>query len=181
MFLHQIMFFLPFTTRLHFYKTFILLHFDYCISLFVYMNKTLIDKISKVYNFSIYMMLGISLHLLDDNQQFNVLKPINLFPFKFRLLYRFSLFSYKILNKTILTNIYQRLKFRSYDRSLRNISVLNIFVCKTSCGYKRLTYFLSKFVNKIVKFSFQLEVKDFKNFILTNLINFYEQFNKLLY
>jgi len=42
-------------------------------------------------------------------------------------------------------------------------------------------YFLTKFVNNIVKFSFQLEIKDFKNSILNNLTNFCEKFNKLLY
>ena len=129
------------------------------------------------------MLLGISLYFLDDKEQFKVKKSSNLFPFKFWLLYSFSLFSYKILNKTILYNIYQKLKFRNYERSFRStsISVFNISMCKTSCGYKRLTYFISKFVNKIVKFSFHLEFIHFKKFILANLTTLYEQFNKLLY
>ena len=43
----------------------------------------------------------------SKDEQFIILKPLNLLPFKYRILYRFSTFCYKILIKQNLKNFYE--------------------------------------------------------------------------
>ena len=117
------MFYLPFDTRLQFLKTFILPHFDYCSSLFIYMSKALIEKISRVYNFAIFIILKIKLSFLDNEKQLEVLRPLKLLPYKYRLLYRFSMFSYKLLNQVLLRDLYDELNFKVNIKCLRSSSL----------------------------------------------------------
>ena len=51
--------------------------------------------------------------------------------FKERLFYRFSIFSYKILNNLILKNIFDSLKFKNRDRILRQSSLEVLIPNKT--------------------------------------------------
>ena len=51
------LFFLSFDIKVHFFKTFLLPHFDYCSSLFVYFSNTLLNKLYKLYNLSLYILL----------------------------------------------------------------------------------------------------------------------------
>ena len=176
------MFFLPFHCRLQFLKSFILPHFDYCASIFVYMAKCYIDKMARLYNYCIFILLNIKLSFLSESEQFDVLKQYNLFPYKYRLLYRFSTFSYKILKQCLLVNIFTKLIPKVYKRSLRSTTSLIyvIPICKTNLGQKRLSFFLPKFVNLILKHSYNLSFNDFKKAILSNIVVYFEKFILLL-
>ncbi len=51
-------FYLSYSIKLHFFKTFILPHFDFCSSLFIYFSNTLLENIKGLYNNCLF-------HLLD--------------------------------------------------------------------------------------------------------------------
>ena len=48
-------FFLSFDIKIHFFKTFLLPHFDNCASLFIYYSNTLINKLNKLYNLCLFV------------------------------------------------------------------------------------------------------------------------------
>jgi hypothetical protein len=171
--LHSIksLFFLPFHCRLQFLKTFILPHFDYCSTLFVYMSRCHIERISRLYNYCIFILLKIKLAFLSDSDQYIILKQFNLFPYKYRLFYRFCTFSYKIIKQISLLNIFNKLVHKTYTKSFR-LSTLQVYelpTCKTKSGQKRLSYFLPKFVNLILKNAYNLNLIDFQQSILSNI------------
>ena len=62
------------------------------------------------YIISACILLRLELNHLSIETQQEILKPLNAMPFQYRLFYRFSLFSHKILNKFFLLNISNLLK-----------------------------------------------------------------------
>lgn len=115
------LFFLSFDIKLQFFKTFILPHFDFCNSILIFLSNNLINKLSSFYNTCVYVLLKIKLRHLTVSEQQMQLSLFNLFPFKYRLFYRFSIFSYKIMNGIILKNILTN-KFCSNKHGLRDAS-----------------------------------------------------------
>ena len=70
---------------------------------------TLVNKLNKLYNLCLFVLLRLELNNIPCEDQQTVLKPLNLLPFKYRLLLRFSLFSHKIMNGEILNDIKAKL------------------------------------------------------------------------
>ena len=103
-------FFLSYKIKVHFFKTFILPHFDYCSSLFIYFSNTLLDNIKGLYNNCLFHLFDLDFRGKSIEEQFETLKPLNLLPFKYRLFLRFSTFCFKILNNIILYNFFKELK-----------------------------------------------------------------------
>jgi hypothetical protein len=99
-------FFLSFSVRLQFLKSFIIPHFDYCASLLIFFNKVIINKLEKLYNRCIATLLVLDVDSMDLEEQQNILIKYNLMPYRYRLFYRFSLFSFKILNHEILSHFF---------------------------------------------------------------------------
>ena len=62
-------FYLSFQVKVQFFKTFILPHFDYCISLAMYYNKYLIQKLSNLYSLCLYKLLKVKLLNLTNAQK----------------------------------------------------------------------------------------------------------------
>ena len=162
--------------KMQFFKTFILPHFDYCISLAIYYPKHLIDQLEKLYNYCLFKLCNIKLSVksyktfipLDLQAQSNLLKDFNLMPFRYRLFYRLSLFSYKILNRQILLNIFSSIQFHDTE-TLERQRKQHFSLCatpnwRTYAGTKRLSYFLPNFVNVVLKNSFNLSFNDFNSF-----------------
>jgi len=167
-------FFLSYKTKVQFFKTFILPHFDYCSSLFLYFSNGIINKISNIYNNCIRILFNINLKQIDVTDQLDILKDLNLLPFKLRLLYRFSIFAYKILNKITLTDLI--LINTSHSHSTRNTNIYVVLNEKSLLCSRRLSIFLPKFVNIVLRHSFNLKYYDFKNsFILL----YYNSFLKI--
>jgi hypothetical protein len=174
-------FFLSHSVRLQFFKTFILPHFDYCASLFIYFNNTIINKLESLYNRCLSILLNININDKSFQEQHSFLKSFNLMPFKFRLFYRFSLFTHKILNNHILHNIFSLLTPTSKATHNLRDSSRNIFQeskVSTKDGSKRISYILALFVNKVLRHSFNLNSKDFKLFVLENSFSKVNLFSK---
>ena len=122
-------------------------------------------------------LFNIKLKFLNLLDKYNLLKKMNLFPLKIRLFYRFSLFSYKIVNNLILSD-FNILSEKNNHYNLRNSSK-SLYVVpkiKTESGKKRLSYLLPLFLNGVLRNSVYLSVKDFKFLICTNLFNFLYDF-----
>ena len=91
------------------------------------MTAELINKINKIYNICLKLLLNVKLNRLLIKDQLILLKLFSLLPFQYRSFYRFSLFSYKILNRQILFNFSDRLSFKDNIHCTRE-SARNIYV-----------------------------------------------------
>ena len=176
------LFFLSFDIKVHFFKTFLLPHFDYCSSLFVYFSNTLLNKLYKLYNLCLYILLRLELNHLSIEAQQDILKPLNIMPFKYRLFYRFSLFSHKILNKFFLLNISNLLKPVEKIVNTRN-HCTNLFITPlvlSHSGSKRISVVLTIMINKVLRNSTNLNIKDFITYLNLNLSTLFQQFAKFI-
>ena len=175
LFSYKKLFFLSFHTKVQFFKTFILPHFDYCLSLYIYFDKTLLDSIENFFNICLFRLLNLELKHLTLEEQSKVLKPLNLLPFKLRFFYRISIFVYKILNGNILNN-FNKLKFHYDFNNLRNVEIADVPFESTKCGSHRLDIFLPRFVNAVIKLAFQLSFRDYKRFLINNIFILFNNF-----
>ncbi len=176
------LFFLSFEIKVHFFKTFLLPHFDYCASLFIHFNHTQIDKINKTYNLCLYVLLGLELNHLTLEDQQEKLKPLNILPYRYRLLFRFSLFSYKIVNNFILNDIKNILKpiVKAANTRATSSNLYEVPLVLSYCGCKRISLSLTTLMNKVLKNFTNLTLKDFKDIILGNLSLLYLKFSKFV-
>jgi hypothetical protein len=160
-------FYLSYSIKLHFFKTFILPHFDYCSSLFLYFSNTLLENIKGLYNLD---FRGKSI-----DEQYAILKPLNLLPYEYRILLRFSTFLFKILNninsKDFFSDLKPNLNVKNTRCMTRNL--FNVRRSLTLKSGKRLSIYLPQLVNKIIRYSHNLEFKDFKQYILFNISDLY--------
>ena len=63
-------------------------------SLAIYFKKTLVNIIERFYNICLFRLTDISFLNHSLIQQFIILKPYNLMPYKIRLFYKFNIFCY---------------------------------------------------------------------------------------
>jgi len=170
------LFFLSLNIKLQFFKSFVLPHFDYCASLFIYLSITLINKIMRIYNNCLRLLFKIDLRDIDEINQLSLLSTYNLLPFKCRLFYRFSIFSYKIIHKSIMSGF--QLTLNSHDYLTRNHNIYVVPESNSALCAKRLSVFLPKLVNYVLRLSINHCFKDFKNSLIANLADYYSKFEK---
>ena len=166
--------FLPHNVKVLFFKAFIMPHFDYCSSLFVYFTKTLIASIESLYNSVINKIFGIYLKYLTLPEQAKMLEQQNIFvmPFVYRLFHRFCIFSHKILNGVFLSDILNCLKIVTQpSRVLRSVETnfVNTIITRTKSGERKLSFFLSNFVNSFLKNLCLNNMSSFKKIITVHL------------
>ena len=171
-----------------FFKSFILPHFDYCSSLFVYFSNTLISRIESLFNSVVFRLFKIDLKSLTLDQQYSLLSEMNILPFRFRLFYRFSTFCFKIMNNICLHNIKTRVcHFSITTRPQRTASLnkfiqtntLNVISTRTKSGEHSLSYFLVNFINRVIKDNFLLDLSFYKKHISVNFLKLASDFNNL--
>jgi hypothetical protein len=178
--------YLPHNVKVLFFKAFILPHFDYCSSLFTYFSHTLILQIENFYNTIIYKMFDIDLKPLSLKCQYSKMEDakLNILPFKYRLFMRFAVFSYKIMNKLILPSIHTKVtpNLNEFDRVLRHDKdkFANIIATRTKGGERKLSFFLSKFLNSFLKNTYLNSLSDFKEIIKVNLDDNVKLFNNCI-
>jgi hypothetical protein len=119
----------------------------------VYLSNFLVNKLNKLYNLCLYILLRLELNYLTVESQQELLEPLNLMPFKYRLFYRFSLFSHKILNKHFLLNISDLLKpiVKTYSTREKNTNLFEVPLILSNSGAKRISVVLSMMVNKVLR------------------------------
>jgi hypothetical protein len=95
-------------------------------------------------------------------------------------------FCHKIMRGKILSKFNSSLEDFEVKYNLRkggNCStdyIYKIPESSTKAGAKRLTIFLPKCLNRILRFSFHLSESDFKTFIKLNISNLYLSFQRIL-
>ena len=121
------LFYLSKPVKVQFMKTFILPHFDYCLSLIIYYPKKTIQKLANYYNYCLYKLLNIR-HKVYDSNDFNslnnLLNNFKLDCFQHRIIKRLSSFIYKVLNykespKQLRSYLYQNVSLAK-PYNLRN-------------------------------------------------------------
>jgi hypothetical protein len=129
-----------------------------------------------------YILLHLELNYLTVESQQELLEPLNLIPFKYRLFYRFCLFSHKILNKHFLLNISDLLKLivKSYSTREKNTNLFEIPLILSNSGAKRISIVLSIMVNNVLRNSTNSSFKDFSEYILSNLHSLFLKFSQFI-
>ena len=163
------LFYLSLNIKVQFFKTFIQPHFDYCSSLAVYFNKTLVNRIERFYNICLFRLTGIPFLNHSLSQQFTILKPYNLMPFKIRLFYKLNNFCYNIYNNRILSGFKKDIVFNNLGY-LRHTTDVKVPFERTKFGLARLSVFLPKFINIILVNSLNFSFPDFRNFFFSNVL-----------
>ena len=92
-------YYLPHDVKVKFFKAFIMPCFDYCASLSVYFNHTLLEKLSRMYYFCIKSLLKLNLSDLDFDSTSKLLEKYGIQPFQARYTVRILSFLNKICNK----------------------------------------------------------------------------------
>jgi hypothetical protein len=149
--------------------------------LFIHFNQTQIEKINKIYNLCLFVLLKIELNYESLGDQQSKLKPLNI-DFRYRLLFRYSIFSYKIVNKLILNNIFSPLKPIVKVANTRQTSsnLYEVPIVVSNKGSKRLSIVLATMINKVLKTYTNLIFKDFKEAVLSSLPLLYIKFSKFV-
>ena len=146
--------YLNLSTKIQFYKSFILPHFDYCLGLCVFYTKQQIDNLEKFFNISLFNLFNFNLFNLSIENQKSFLDKFGLLPFKLRFFTRLSILFYKIINNSYLNSFYNALIFKD-PLFFRNRELVEIPNIRSEYGRTTISYVFPKFV--------------FKKFIVYNL------------
>lgn len=178
-------FYLSYEVKAQFLKTFILPHFDYCLSLIVYFSKEAIKKLMKMYYICIYKLLNIEIINLSNIEINEKLKAINLLSFHSRCTIKIFSFIFRIkANVNAPMFLENQLKFNtkfkhSYNLRQTSMETVTPVRAKTKFGDFLFKNVFGRIINKSNLKSTDFiknNTKIFKNLILKNL----EQFSKIL-
>jgi hypothetical protein len=184
---------LSFDDRLQFFKTFVLPHFDYCLSLCIYKNKQTFSRFGRMYYKCIKLLFSINLTLSDIIDTNRILSVYNLFSYQHRILYRLLLFIYKIKNDSLapkqLKFYLETTKKGTSQMVLRPRKAIPLDLVKNRNGEKTFFIFAKKLINCLDLLPyFSLSFKEFKSTILNDfnknnlfIHNFVNLFNKFYF
>jgi hypothetical protein len=175
------LFYLPFSVKLQFFKSFIMPYFDYCLSLYIYYPKTTIQKMCNCYYFCIYKLFKLKLNNNNINDSNNILEHINLSTLQHHLIIKLFIFIFKIINKTNspqnLKNQIQNDNIISYY-TFREKKIINrTILSNTHYGESTFEYFFVKFINSFLEADdLNLNFLFFKKRIFNNINLIYSKF-----
>ena len=117
---------------------------------------------------------------LSPAQQQEQLIKYNIFPFKYRLFYRFCLFSRKILKGQILAKIHDKLAISHNLHDLRKSSknILEVPFARSKRGAPRISIVLPKLVNNVLRNIYNHDLSIFKELIFVNINKYFLSFCK---
>ena len=183
------LFYLSFSVKMQFFKSFILPHFDYCSTLYLYLPKVIIQKLSNLYYYCLFKLFKFNFSENVDvvNQK---LSDYGLLSFQHRIFQRFAVFSHKIytlptsppnLSNQLKSNVAELLVSTSNFTSITLRSRTIVSSSQSNLKYGELTF--GKFFNKLLNRCFSLSdlILDVKTFLLkfSENINKYFQFFSL--
>ena len=148
--------------RIQFLKTFILPHFDYSSTLYIYFSKEAIQRLCNVYNNCIVQMINndwIKSIKIGENHEYNIynnyLNCFNLQTFQHRLIIRYSTYIFKILkiehSPKTLSKLLIKNNTRDVSYHMRNAVLFYVPDKGRHNDYMENTfqYFFSNFLNQI--------------------------------
>ena len=164
------LFYLPFTVKMQFFKTFILPFFDYCSTIYIYFPKSTIQKLSNSYFLCLYKLFNFkeTITVSDDYNKFNIfLEKYNLKCFQHRMIFRLAIFIYKVIkNSNSALNIKNNLIYNKDMNKNYNLRNLNHLYIKPICNFNN--YGFNTFENIFCKFHNLFLYKDM-HFNLNNI------------
>ena len=171
--------FLSLSVKIQFFKSFIMPHFDYCSALFIFLKKNQVNELEKFFNICLYRLCHFRLSNLNIFDQKSFLESYNILPFKMRVFCKLNIFCYKIMNKCFLPNFFfsssSILRFK--DASFfRNREILYTPFVKKEIEKRSLNYFVPKFVNIIIKHTYNLPLNLYNENFYNNFLNNYSLF-----
>ena len=193
-------FYLNTSVKVQFFKTFILPYFDYCSTLLIYFNKTVIQKLCNKYYLCISKLLRINFDDLNltDFKQINdyLMEKFDIPAFQFRICQRLSIFSFKMLNYDSSPKIlhdgllshFLKLSMVKLNPSalsenvkkLRNRDI-NIFEHDSTIGkyeMRTFNYFFYAFLSKCLNIDyFNYSLSDFKLYLKNYISNIFVSFS----
>ena len=162
-------YFLPISVRLQFFKSFIQPFFGYCLSLSIYYSRSNLHQLEKLYNFCFLKLLNINLKYTAHQDQIAILKQFRLLPFRVRLYFKVSIFTYNISCGRFLDCIKQKLRENKITYNLRSKRQFVAPRIRTMFGGRRLLNFYCQAINNVFSSACKL---DFKLFIEALRANF---------
>jgi hypothetical protein len=174
-------FYLSFQVKVQFFKTFILPHFDYCISLAMHYNKCLIQKLSNLYSLCLYKLLKVKLLNLTNAQANARLQSLNLMSYTSRVFLWCAYFSFKVLkdgNSPVNLKKLFCLKEKNHSYGLRSNAIDMFSITKTRSKYGDLIFgnLFGSFCNSCFPFVLTYNFKQFKCFIFSNFNEIVDNF-----
>ena len=177
------LFYLCFSVKIQFFKTFILPYFDYVFTLICYFSKEAIQRLANCFYLSIFKLLKLRIGSNDFNELNNSLEKYGLFAFQHRALERMLSFSYKILTfDNAPTQLKEQLvsnESRKIEYSLRNKNDFMVPSSKTKSGENTFGYVYSKIANKFIVNRLVLKYTTFKLSIFNNINLIYVEATKI--
>ncbi|CAF0946219.1 unnamed protein product [Brachionus calyciflorus] len=180
-------FYLSCSVKLQFFKSFILPYFDYCLSLIIYMNKSIIQKLANMYYNCLFGLFGFKItNFNNDVFKFNqFLKKYNLTTFHHRLTIRLTTFGYSIdLREKAPQNLKSIIvKSRQVPESKYNFineRVNTDTKINDNHGTMTFEYYFGKIVKKFdVNLSSKTKLNYIKNFLNENCNDFLKVYLKM--
>ena len=165
------LFYLPFEIKLQFFKSFILSYFDYCISLLIYFNAVAIKKLSRAYYTCLFKLFNFTFENLSNTAINSFLKYHNLFSFHHRVIFRLTIFIYKIKNSKIgpiqLRDWLEATTLENTRYELRSNNTVMFLADRSCLKYGDIT-FKNVFCNYLNKINYYLNYdsnsRNFRNF-----------------
>ena len=177
LFSYKKLFYLSTSVKIQFFKTFILPHFDYCLSLAIYFPKYVLQRLCNSYYLCLYKLFGFSFHTKSLSEINSFLKNFKLFSFEYRIFLRLSYFIHKIFNLTsappLLKNILQK-KISNY--ALRKNERFLEPLIRNHYGESTFSYFFTKFLNNLYNTDIILTFLNFKKSVLKDIDSFFQIF-----
>ena len=178
-------FFISFETRLQFFKTFVLPHFDYCLSLCIYYSTEQRMRLVALYNSCLRRIRAVVLkskseHIRDiDPTEFNAMLLVHkLFSLQYRIFYRISLFIFKIHQNRCPPLLFNSFNYLTHGYNLRGARRLCVTVTPRVCDDMNFMVFAPKFLNLLYLDTLDISFCDFKFLVLNHLTVLYNLFNR---
>ena len=168
------LFYLSFSVKVQFFKTFILPYFDYCLSLIIYFHKSSIQRLANCYYLCLFKLFNFKFSSDDPVVVNEFLKKFRLFSFHQRIFLRLGLFSFRVFlfqNPPILAEQFKTNSVRNLPYELRNKDQLIVPTSERKFGETTFSYFFTKFINSffLKQFNVNSTIFSFKNFLYENL------------
>ena len=173
------LFYLSHNVKIQFFKSFIIPHFDYCLTLCIYFPKATLQRLCNLFYLCLFNLFNLKFSN-NCNIIHNQLEAMSLFSFQHHLLLKLSIFLYKIINNTDVINLNKFIEIQKNTHyNLRSNLVNGKQLC-TNNHYGKATckYFFPKLKTIIGPEEFDLKFSFFKNRINNNIIILNDTFIK---
>jgi hypothetical protein len=166
----------PSKFRTSLFKLFIVPNFEYCSSLYFVLNSKLLrKKLEYCFSKSAKRIMNIDLFNKSENDQFKILKIVNIFPLTYRLLYHYLCFIFIIMKncKLELNELIEKQISKRELRSAFSLPKINkdIKLYSLVITVLKTLNLLKKSNNLIIN---ECKKNEFKNHMKRNIENIYE-------